>query len=93
MAKWKDISSYSQTENPRVPKTFELQIRNLRVIVSRHIHYPPTSWLISSESCLFSEYEFKSDDLFGAKLCAMKLLAESLDAMTKELMYVDQTTE
>jgi hypothetical protein len=36
---WKDISGYSQSDKVREPKTLELKVGGLEVVVTKHIHY------------------------------------------------------
>ena len=37
---WKDVTSYSQRDNKRIPRTWELDLEelNYKVIVARHIY-------------------------------------------------------
>lgn len=44
--KWKDISSFSRSDTARVPYAFEATVCNFRLTVSRHIHAPPTAWIV-----------------------------------------------
>ena len=47
--KWQDVSSYRQDDpHPRTPHSWELHVPWLsRVVVTRHIHIEPDSWMIT----------------------------------------------
>jgi hypothetical protein len=45
--KWKDITSYSQSEKDRTPRTFQWCLPHyIRVTVTRHRDYDPDVWLL-----------------------------------------------
>ena len=46
---WKDISSYSQRDTDRTPKTWALKAAGLKIVVTRHIHHAPDAWVLSCE--------------------------------------------
>lgn len=47
MNKFKDVSSFSQSDKERISYSFEYRTKNLRICVHRHIHYPDNVWLLS----------------------------------------------
>ncbi|WP_341744698.1 hypothetical protein [Azonexus hydrophilus] len=44
---WKDVSSYSQDDKVREPRTFELRVAGTRLVVTRHIHHAPDAWVLN----------------------------------------------
>jgi hypothetical protein len=36
---WRDISSYSQRDTEREPKTLQLKVDGLNIVVTKHVHY------------------------------------------------------
>lgn len=46
---WKNISSYSQGDKVRLPKTFELRCAGLRLVVTRRIHCAADAWFLDCE--------------------------------------------
>ena len=71
--KWRDITSYSQGQEDRVPEVLELKVGKFFLRVHRHIHYPPTVWLASCDG-LFNCKGLKSYTPGGAKLEAIEML-------------------
>jgi hypothetical protein len=43
---WKDISSHSQGDTDRTPKTWRVNVDEFRITVTRHINYAPGDWLL-----------------------------------------------
>ncbi len=43
---WKDITMYSRNEIERTPRTYELKLGMLQVIVTRHVSLLSTDWRI-----------------------------------------------
>ena len=75
MITWNDISSWSRTETDRSqPKTWEAKIGVFRLLVHRHIHYPPDTWLATCHPDLFSHFELASKDIELAKRQAVDKL-------------------
>lgn len=46
MTRWDDATPYSQGDKIRTPRTWELTAHPLRVVVTRHVDYPPDVWLV-----------------------------------------------
>ena len=75
---WKNISSYSQGEKDRTPTTFEFRAGRLRIVVTRHIHFPKDVWVASAEP-FFKLIELKNKDSEAARVEALMLLRSHLD--------------
>lgn len=81
---WKDISTFSQSDKERKPRSFEARIGKLRLSVHRHIHYEPDDWLMD-----FGDFGtmrlLKSKDIEDAKReasdIAMEMLSDAMDAI------------
>jgi hypothetical protein len=83
---WKDVTSYSRDDKERIPSSFETRAGDLRITVTRHIHYPPDVWLLSvAEYSRLNLIELRSRDLADAQAEALTLvrtrLHEALAAM------------
>jgi len=49
---WKDVTSYSRDAVKRIPGTFECELSNYRLVVTRHFDYPG-QWLLR---CVFGKF-------------------------------------
>jgi hypothetical protein len=65
--KWKDATSYSQSDKERVPQTWELRLNTLRVIITRHIWFKPDEWVLSCPELGVDQHMLRSKDLEKAK--------------------------
>jgi len=81
-SEWKDISSYSQSDKDRKPTTFERHVGKLRLVVTRHIHYP-NKWVIRSDGIF--EHLINDCNTDQAKDTATDMLKKCLEAALKEL--------
>ena len=79
---WKDTSSYSQGAKDKTPHCFEVRAAGLKVVVHRHIHYPPDVWLASAEP-FFHHKELESKDIDGAKEETATLIKNCLADVAK----------
>jgi len=95
MIVWNDVSSWSRTETDRSqPKTWQAKVGVFRLLVHRHVHYPPDIWLATCHPDLFSQVELESKNADDAKLEAVKKLRacceDAIEAMNgkrqKELL-------
>lgn len=85
--KWRDITSYSQGDNERIPKTWELRLEelNYRVIVSRHIYYENT-WLLTCRNIDIEHFDLETDDIDEAKNKALKIVENHLNKLLEKVM-------
>ena len=90
MPKWKDTSSYCQSDVERVPHAFEIAIGCFRLVVHRHIHYPPDQWLASCRPDIFERKELPAKDIETAKKQAIQLLLTQLDKAMRDLAEIQQ---
>lgn len=88
MIKWKDVSSYSQTDKEREPKAYEVRVGFFRLVVHRHIHYPKTTWLASCD--LFSNMSLSNTNINSAKEEALQMLKIRL---TQSLSAIESVME
>lgn len=82
---WKDISSHSQRDIDRTPKTFALNVAGLKLVVTRHIHHAPTDWVLKCAPWFEQKVisNGSADDAKNAALSAVRSkLAAALDAFT-----------
>ena len=45
--RWKDITSFSETDKERMPRTWELSFGGFRLIVTRHRAFAPDMWVMT----------------------------------------------
>lgn len=81
--KWNDVSSYSRSEAKREPKSVEASAGGLKMVVTRHIHYPG-KWVVSCAP-FFDTRELSSVELDAAKVEATNLVRAKLEAAVKAL--------
>lgn len=84
---WRDITSYSQTNIERIPRTWELRLAelNYRVIVSRHIYYENT-WLLTCKSIDIEHFDLETDDVDEAKNKALGIVENRLNELLEKIM-------
>ena len=80
--KFKDISSYSQSDKDRTPHSFEARVGGFRLVVTRHIHYPE-QWLLRCDP--FLETAIDDCPAKDAQRQAVVLLRGNLTACIKQL--------
>lgn len=90
MSEWKDVTSHSQGDKERVPKTFEIRLGFIRVVVTRHIYFSPDVWTYRCDGLGDqTNFELQNRDLEGAKKEALERikprLEKALDALQKAL--------
>lgn len=82
---WKDVSSYSKGDTDRSPRTVQLDVAGLRVVVTRHIYHAPEDWVLNCEPW-FSQRKVGDGTLEDAKETALYLvrarLAGAVSALT-----------
>ena len=91
---WKDITTYSQRDTERIPRTWKLTLEeiNYEIIVTRHIYYEDT-WLLTCRKANIDMLDLKTDDIEEAKEKALKLiynyLNEFIDKFLKEIRNIE----
>lgn len=84
MIKWNDTSSWSKNATERSqPKEWTALVGIFRLVVHRHIHYPPDVWLASCHPKVFTRRELASQDVDEAKNQALAILK----AVCEEALY------
>lgn len=86
-AKWKDVSSYSQGDKERVPKSFNIAFQDppLRITVTRYLGYPPDTWVMHCHDLNMSERELVNTDLVRAQDEAIRLVTRRIQALFNHL--------
>lgn len=84
---WKDVTSYSQRDNKRIPRTWELDLEelNYKVIVTRHIYYENT-WLLTCRGANIEQVDLNTDDIDEAKDKAIRIIADYLDKLVERAL-------
>lgn len=82
--KWEDVTSYSQGEKDRTPRSFQCQASWLRIKVHRHMDYPG-KWLLSTVPSLFDSDVLSAADIDVAKSEALERVRVSLQKVLDSL--------
>lgn len=82
--KWKDISSYSRTDNARIPKTFEADVGGLRIVVTRNIYCRPEEWALRCDPW-FDMHVVGTGSADEAKAAAVAVVRKQLTAVLSVL--------
>lgn len=75
MAEWRDITSYSQRDQQRIPQSWELDCGRIRLVVTRR--HGLEGWYVSADG-FFSYSALGSADIEHAKVEAMERLKGEL---------------
>ena len=83
--KWEIERSCSQSGKDRTPKCWVANAGIFKLTVHRHIHYPPTAWLLSCDDVQLKCRELSATDIDAAKQEAIEIvrkrLIEAIEAM------------
>jgi hypothetical protein len=82
---WKNITSYSQRDTDRTPKTWEARFGKLRVCVTRHIDYPKDVWLLRCHD-LGLERQLASPKIEEAACQARAIVQSHLEEMLRDVI-------
>jgi len=87
---WKDVSSYSRGDREKgiPPSSYELEVGNLKLVVTRHVHYDPTDWVLRMEGVFEKTLTGNITAGFAKANCLMlarRYLREAMDAVTLEM--------
>ena len=81
---WKDISSFSQSDKVREPRTFEARFGALRIVVTRHIHHSATDWVLICAPW-FDNVVIGSGTSDEAKQSALLAIKNKVSSILREL--------
>ena len=82
---WTDISSRSQGEAiDSPPRTVKAKHGPVRVVVTRHIHYPG-SWTMVCDGILPDRLDLDTDDLDRAKAKALDIVLRAISQRARKL--------
>lgn len=84
---WKDITSYSQGEKDRTPRSFVVNVGGLRIVVTRHIYAKKDEWVLNCSPWfdLFVVGTGSADVAKAAAIIAVrKKLTEALNCLAPE---------
>ena len=76
--KWQNESSFSQAEKDRTPRYWVAKAGCFKLAVHRHIHYPPTTWLLSCDGVRLECWELSATDIDAAKREAIEIVRGKL---------------
>ena len=83
--KWKNESSFSQSDKDRTPNCWVAKAGCFKLTVHRHIHHSPTAWLLSCDGVRLECRELAATDIDAAKQEAIEIvykrLIDSVEAM------------
>ncbi len=85
---WKDITSYSQGDKDRTPRTFEMAAGKMRLLVTRHRDLEPTEWKMEMQGCFGYTMRGNKTAEFAMHNCMMlarDFLRTALDEVTQGL--------
>ncbi len=84
---WKDCTSYSQGDDKKIARTWELILEelNYRVVVTRHIYYKNT-WVLTCKKADIECFDLKTDDVNEAKNKALEIIKDYLNKLVDRAM-------
>ena len=77
MSKWVDVTSYSQNDTKKVPRTFKISFEQISICVTRHINAGPNDWMVICEP-FYRLKKISEGTAEEAKELAIKLVASKL---------------
>jgi len=77
---WKDETAYE----PRIPRTWVADTA-VRIVVTRHRHYPDDTWVLRCELPGLDTYDLKTNNLEEAKAKALALVENKLRVLLDSL--------
>ena len=83
---WYDTTSYSQRDKERVPRVWTLLLRNVKIIVHRHIHYD--GWLLSCRDLQIDMIELENTDIDQAKQEAVEIVGNTLKTRIRQYTQI-----
>lgn len=85
--KWEDVTTYTKSDKDRVPKSWEIRINDLRIVVTRHFYHDPTDWVLICEP--FCERKVISrGSIDEAKRLAIQFISQKLENTLNKLKEV-----
>jgi len=86
--RWRDVTSWSRSDTDRsCPRTWEIKVGFLTVVVTRHIDLGPNEWMIRFSppilSAHVSVHREVEDSKTEALVIAGKVLSKALQAVLK----------
>lgn len=85
MIEWKDITSYSQGDEKRVPRVWAAKIGRFTLKVHRHTYYEPDEWLMSTSPRFFECERLESKDLKFAQSQAVGKLQVLCEEVVEQI--------
>lgn len=86
---WKDITSFSRSEplETREPRTWQLETRNLRIVVTKGHIYHPKRWVLSCHQIGLDTVNICADEHTAeeAQMQAIRTVKLRLKALSDEL--------
>lgn len=82
---WVDITSYSQNDKVRTPKTWELRIQPMTQIIVTRLHGVPDLWFLKCYRLGIETVQLQSTDLEKAKQEAVTKVRQLLTSLITDL--------
>jgi hypothetical protein len=85
---WRDITSYSQGDTTRTPRTFEMMAGRMRLVVTRHRDIEPTDWQMEMQGVFITTLRGDRTAAFAKANCLMLArgyLRDAMNAITLEM--------
>lgn len=83
-APWKNVTSYSQGDKERKPRTWEARFGALRIVVTRHMDYEKDQWVLRCHD-LHLERLLASKDVTEAACQAKAVVQAHLEQLLRDL--------
>jgi hypothetical protein len=83
-APWKNVTSYSQGDKERKPRTWEARFGGLRIVVTRHMDYEKDQWVLRCHD-LHLERLLASKDVKEAACQARAMVQAHLEQLLRDL--------
>jgi len=88
--KWQDVTSYSQSDKERIPRTFQAQLGVIGLTITRHKDYDADDWVFSTYPNLLYKDVLDSKDLEDAKKEALTLLEKEVMKLQASINLIKQ---
>jgi len=82
---WRDVSSFSQGEKDRTPRTWHAQFGRFKMTLTRHSRHAPDAWVATVDG-VFERREMGSKDVREAACQARAMLQDELETAIKALI-------
>ena len=82
---WKDTTSYSRSDNERIPRSWQIKSGSLIITIHRHRDYDPDIWLVSCYELSISQHKLKNKELNQAKNEALLIVKNAIEILRSDI--------